>query len=135
MKINFSIALSSRVNVALLLLLCSELDCLQAKYGRIKEFEAVLQLLRGEDADISQEAADIIVIPNFIILYKGATNIELLLVKSSLIPKPQIIIILLTFIVLQEYTENIHWISEDGILYLFHRKYAYSILVSTLNYS
>ncbi|XP_059435655.1 sugar transporter ERD6-like 5 isoform X6 [Corylus avellana] len=59
-----------------------------AKCGRIKEFEAVLQFLRGENADISQEAADII-----------------------------------------EYTENIQWISEDGILYLFQRKYAYSILV------
>jgi hypothetical protein len=92
MKINFSIALSSRVNVALLLLPCSELDCLQAKYGRIKEFEAVLQFLRGENADISQEAADIIVIPTFIILYKGATNIELLLIKSSLIPKPQLLL-------------------------------------------
>ena len=94
MKINFSIASSSRVNVALLLLLCSELDCLQAKHGRIKEFEAVLQFLRGENADISQEAADIIVIPTFIILNKGATNIELLLVNSLLIPKPQLLLLL-----------------------------------------
>ncbi|KAM3752814.1 hypothetical protein ACB098_03G047100 [Castanea mollissima] len=31
-----------------------------AKRGRLKEFEAMLQILRGENADISQEAADII---------------------------------------------------------------------------
>nr|XP_023925771.1 sugar transporter ERD6-like 5 isoform X1 [Quercus suber] len=31
-----------------------------AKCGRLKEFEAMLQILRGENADISQEAADII---------------------------------------------------------------------------
>ena len=35
---------------------------MQAKRGRIEEFEAVLQFLRGKNADISQEAADIIVI-------------------------------------------------------------------------
>ncbi|XP_050274559.1 sugar transporter ERD6-like 5 isoform X3 [Quercus robur] len=32
----------------------------EAKCGRLKEFEAMLQILRGENADISQEAADII---------------------------------------------------------------------------
>ncbi|KAM3704999.1 hypothetical protein ACJW31_03G047900 [Castanea mollissima] len=31
-----------------------------AKRGRLKEFEAMLQILRGENADISREAADII---------------------------------------------------------------------------
>lgn len=36
--------------------------CVQAKRGRIEEFEAVLQFLRGKNADISKEAADIIVI-------------------------------------------------------------------------
>jgi hypothetical protein len=50
---------------------------LQAKCRRIEEFEAVLQVLRGENSDISQEAADIIVILTFIKLNKGATNIEL----------------------------------------------------------
>ena len=34
---------------------------LQAKVGREKEFEASLQLLRGKDTDISQEAAHILV--------------------------------------------------------------------------
>jgi hypothetical protein len=62
MKSKFSIAVSSRINVAIVLLLCSEFDCLQAKRGRIKEFESALQFLRGENADISQEAADIKVI-------------------------------------------------------------------------
>ena len=39
-----------------------ECHYMQAKCGRLKEFEAMLQILRGENADISQEAADIIVI-------------------------------------------------------------------------
>lgn len=33
--------------------------CLQAKVGRMKEFEASLQSLRGKDVDISQEADEI----------------------------------------------------------------------------
>ena len=32
---------------------------LQAKFGQEKEFEAALKHLRGKDADISEEAADI----------------------------------------------------------------------------
>lgn len=32
---------------------------LQAKVGRMKDFEAALQILRGENADISEEAAEI----------------------------------------------------------------------------
>jgi SP family sugar porter-like MFS transporter len=35
---------------------------LQAKIGKEAEFEAALQRLRGKNADISQEAADIRVI-------------------------------------------------------------------------
>jgi hypothetical protein len=81
MKSKFSIAVSSRINVAIVLLLCSEFDCLQAKRGRIKEFESALQFLRGENADISQEAADIIK------LNEGATNIELLLLNHRLFRK------------------------------------------------
>ena len=34
---------------------------LQAKIGKHKELEAALQRLRGKNADISEEAADIIV--------------------------------------------------------------------------
>jgi SP family sugar porter-like MFS transporter len=64
-----------------------------AKCDRTEEFEAVLQYIRGGNADISQEAADII-----------------------------------------EYTEKLRWISEDGVLYLFQGKYAYSIIVSIINY-
>ncbi|KAL4637242.1 hypothetical protein ACB092_03G064500 [Castanea dentata] len=60
-----------------------------AKRGRIEEFEAVLQFLRGKNADISKEAADII-----------------------------------------EYTEKVRLNSEDGVLYLFQEKYAYSIIVA-----
>ncbi|GMY21349.1 sugar transporter ERD6-like 5, partial [Fagus crenata] len=60
-----------------------------AKCDRTEEFEAVLQYIRGGNADISQEAADII-----------------------------------------EYTEKLRWISEDGVLYLFQGKYAYSIIVA-----
>lgn len=36
-----------------------ECNCLQAKVGREKEFEASLQHLRGKDTDISFEASDI----------------------------------------------------------------------------
>lgn len=35
---------------------------LQAKIGKHKEFKAALQSLRGKNADISKEAAEIIVI-------------------------------------------------------------------------
>lgn len=34
-------------------------NCLQAKIGKEKEFETALQRLRGRNADISQEVADI----------------------------------------------------------------------------
>ena len=34
-------------------------ECLQAKIGREKEFEAALQRLRGKNVDIPDEAADI----------------------------------------------------------------------------
>ena len=43
-------------------MMSDECHYMQAKCGRLKEFEAMLQILRGENADISQEAADIIVI-------------------------------------------------------------------------
>ena len=36
---------------------------LQAKVGHQKEFEAALHRLRGEDADITSEAAEIQVLP------------------------------------------------------------------------
>lgn len=38
------------------------MNCLQAKTGKGKESEAALQRLRGANADISEEAAEIIVI-------------------------------------------------------------------------
>lgn len=36
--------------------------CLQAKVGREKEFQLALSRLRGKDADISDEAAEILVL-------------------------------------------------------------------------
>ena len=41
----------------------------------------------------------------------------------------------MTFLVFQEYIENLRWISEDGVLHLFQGKYAYSVMVSIINYS
>ena len=43
-------------------MMSNESHYMQAKCGRLEEFEVRLQFLRGENADISQEAADIIVI-------------------------------------------------------------------------
>ncbi|GAV63224.1 Sugar_tr domain-containing protein [Cephalotus follicularis] len=59
-----------------------------AKTGRDKEVEATIRRLRGEDADISREVADI-----------------------------------------REYTETFERNSEDKILELFQRRYAYSITI------
>ena len=55
-------------------MMSDECHFMQAKCGRLKEFEAMLQILRGENADISQEAADIIVISFF--FSQGVANIE-----------------------------------------------------------
>ena len=43
-------------------------SCLQAKIGKEPELKAALQRLRGKNADISQEAADIRVIFRFYVL-------------------------------------------------------------------
>ena len=47
-------------------MMSDESHYMQAKCGRLEEFEVRLQFLRGENADISQEAADIIVISFFV---------------------------------------------------------------------
>lgn len=39
-------------------------NCLQAKIGQYKELETALQSLRGKNVDISEEAAEIRVIPS-----------------------------------------------------------------------
>ena len=57
-------------------MMSDECHYMQAKCGCLKEFEAMLQILRGENADISQEAADIIVISFLFKLHEGAANIE-----------------------------------------------------------
>ena len=39
---------------------------MQAKVGQEKEFQVALRKLRGKDVDISHEAAEILVFPNFL---------------------------------------------------------------------
>ena len=57
-------------------MMSDESHYMQAKCGRLEEFEVRLQFLRGENADISQGAADIIVISFLFKLHEGAANIE-----------------------------------------------------------
>jgi len=57
-------------------MMSDESHYMQAKCGRLEEFEVRLQFLRGENADISQEAADIIVISFLFKLHEGSANIE-----------------------------------------------------------
>ena len=57
-------------------MMSDESHYMQAKCGRLEEFEVRLQFLRGENADISQEAADIIVISFLFKLHERVANIE-----------------------------------------------------------
>ncbi|KAJ4957028.1 hypothetical protein NE237_013811 [Protea cynaroides] len=45
-----------------------------AKMGRQREFAAALQKLRGKDADIAQEAAEIQIVPPFLCLTEGGSH-------------------------------------------------------------
>ncbi|KAH7572003.1 hypothetical protein JRO89_XS04G0183800 [Xanthoceras sorbifolium] len=76
-----------------------------AKVGRMKDFEASLQSLRGENYDISQEANEI---------KDKEVDDEMDFIKH---------------IIQQEYTNYLREISGDGFLSLFQRKYALSLVV------
>ena len=45
--------------------------CLQAKVGREKEFQLALRRLRGKDVDISDEAAEILVLSKLSLLIEN----------------------------------------------------------------
>ena len=95
-------------------------NCLQAKAGKHKEVEAVLQRLRGNNvAAISEEAAEIKVIFNFVYF-------ESLIVVFTHRLRVTI------FFSYQNFTETFQQDSER-ILDLFQWRYAHSLTVSLIN--
>lgn len=126
-------------------LICSIMfEFVQAKIGRGRDCESALQRLRGKNADISEESAEIRV--TFWLHFCESTFLfPLVLVRTSNLSLIFLInyffICLLSLIcmkmkkwsgsyIFQDYVETLQRLSDSSFFDLFQRKYAHSLIVS-----
>jgi len=97
---------------------------LQAKRGRQRDFEAALQILRGKDADISEEAEEVQVHILLDITLCLCFNVEN---KAFLRYRVYMVV---SVIGTQDYITTLEQLPKSGLLELFHRRYLRSLTVT-----